>query len=413
DAKQTDARQDLVGHAVGVGAPVAPPAALDVGGEPDVRAYGQQGEQLEALKRSGQPGAGAPVGRQPRDVAAVDAHDSRVGPLQAADHVEQGGLAGTVRSDQPGHAPGGGIEVDVVQRQVATEAHRDTAHRQQRRGGAHRAAPAALASCRPRWASRRRTSSGVNGRSTPIHSKGSPSSPRSRCRSATAPATTITPTTASANRHLSITPASTARTRPPSATASAASTTRAWRSGANRTSTSGTTPLGFWPSPRPMRPGRTRPMFSNQANDADTSGMPYSTRPANSAPPALPMPPTTTSSSNGRLSKKLNRSGLIVPSVPPYNAPPTPAIAADSVNTSSFVVRRFIPSIAHAAGLSFIASRRSPKLLRRMATTASAQTQNMTASTTSSAFSLDGSTSGTRNRCTGTVPSSNSRMCTG
>ena len=120
------------------------------------------------------------------------------------------------------------------------------------------------------------------------------------------------------------------------------------------------------------------------------------------------MPPTTASSSNGKLSKNVNLSGVTVPSDPPYSAPPTPAIAADSENTSNFVARMFMPNIAQAAGLSLIASRRSPKELRRMATTTRAQRQKTTASTTSSAFSLDGSTKGTCSRATGTDPTSKS-----
>ena len=38
------------------------------------------------------------------------------------------------------------------------------------------------------------------------------------------------------------------------------------RSGWNRSATSGTTPFGFLPSPMPMAPGSTRPMFANHSD---------------------------------------------------------------------------------------------------------------------------------------------------
>ena len=40
--------------------------------------------------------------------------------------------------------------------------------------------------------------------------------------------------------------------------------------------------------------------------------------------------------------------------------PPSPAIAAEIMNTESFSLIRFWPSVAAAAGLSFIAVRRRP-----------------------------------------------------
>ena len=43
---------------------------------------------------------GTPVGRQPRDVAAVDEHDAGVRPLEAGDQAERRRLAAAGRAEQ-------------------------------------------------------------------------------------------------------------------------------------------------------------------------------------------------------------------------------------------------------------------------------------------------------------------------
>ena len=49
--------------------------------------------------------------------------------------------------------------------------------------------------------------------------------------------------------------------------------------------------------------------------------------------------------------------------------PPTPARAAEKAKTATSDARPFMPSVAQAAGLSFMASRRCPNSDRRTATT--------------------------------------------
>ena len=46
-------------------------------------------------------------------------------------------------------------------------------------------------------------------------------------------------------------------------------------------------------------------------------------------------------------------------------------MAAESVNTPSVLARMFMPRVAHAAGLSFMARSRWPNSLRRTQTTSS------------------------------------------
>ena len=82
--------------------------------------------------------------------------------------------------------------------------------------------------------------------------------------------------------------------------------------------------------------------------------------PANSAPPMRPIPPTTPSMKIGRPCVKLQSVDDVVEFTMPNYAPPSPAIPAESANTASFVLVRFIPTVAHAASLSFIASSRRP-----------------------------------------------------
>ena len=71
------------------------------------------------------------------------------------------------------------------------------------------------------------------------------------------------------------------------------------------------------------------------------------------------MPATTVSMSSDRLRKMSKRSRLAEP-IRVIRAPPTPAMAADSMNTDSFSVTMLWPSVAEAAGLSFMAVSRRP-----------------------------------------------------
>ena len=57
----------------------------------------------------------------------------------------------------------------------------------------------------------------------------------------------------------------------------------------------------------------------------------------------------------------------------PSSAPPKPAIAAEIAKTATLVENRFTPSVAHAAGLSCIATRRRPNAPRRSSDDAEAE----------------------------------------
>ena len=76
-------------------------------------------------------------------------------------------------------------------------------------------------------------------------------------------------------------------------------------------------PFGLRPSVMPNVPGSTRLTFSNHGATSTSSGRPPIMMPATSAPAALPMPPTTPSSSSGRLCTKAKFCGLAAPSAPP------------------------------------------------------------------------------------------------
>ncbi len=61
----------------------------------------QAAEHAGFLRQIADAQAGAAIHRQARDVGAVQADLPGVGPHQADDHIERGGLAGAVRAQQP------------------------------------------------------------------------------------------------------------------------------------------------------------------------------------------------------------------------------------------------------------------------------------------------------------------------
>ena len=92
----------------------------------------QRPERLQALEGAAHPAPRAAVHRQPGDRAAVEADRAVVGLLETADHVEAGGLAGTVGTDQAGDPAGLGDEARVVDRGHPAELDDDVVNLEQR-----------------------------------------------------------------------------------------------------------------------------------------------------------------------------------------------------------------------------------------------------------------------------------------
>src|SRR5947209_1664329 len=93
-----------------------PPRLRRLGGYLEVLEDGHAGEDLEPLERAPDPQRRPSVSREVRDIAAVETHDPAIGEIEAGKRVEQCRLAGTVRSDEGGHATLGHHEADTVQR---------------------------------------------------------------------------------------------------------------------------------------------------------------------------------------------------------------------------------------------------------------------------------------------------------
>src|SRR5438034_2563038 len=113
----------------------------------DVVLHGNLAERSRELERAGDAPAADLVRAIPRDVLVLEQHLTGRG-LEAADYVEQGGLAGAVRSDEPEHLAALDGEMDAIQSLDAPEALADPprleqdAHYGQRRWLASRAPPA-------------------------------------------------------------------------------------------------------------------------------------------------------------------------------------------------------------------------------------------------------------------------------
>jgi hypothetical protein len=101
-----------------------------------VVAHAELAEQRDVLERAADAQACHAVARQPGQPGAVERDMASAGPIEAADAVEQRGLAGPVGTDQAADLVAPDIEGDAVQRHHAAEAHGDVAHTQQgRRAG--------------------------------------------------------------------------------------------------------------------------------------------------------------------------------------------------------------------------------------------------------------------------------------
>ena len=72
------------------------------------------------------------MGRELEEVVAVEGHRAGGGVVDPADDVEQGGLAGAVRSDQATDLARFDVEGQIAQGDDASEPHRDVTYIQQR-----------------------------------------------------------------------------------------------------------------------------------------------------------------------------------------------------------------------------------------------------------------------------------------
>ena len=84
------------------------------------------GENADILEAARHAEAGAGMGGQGGDVAAVQADAARCRRHQAADQVEHRGLAGAVRADQGVDAAGIDREIDGIDRDQSGEMHAQT-----------------------------------------------------------------------------------------------------------------------------------------------------------------------------------------------------------------------------------------------------------------------------------------------
>ena len=124
------AQADTVDHSLGEGphvGVVAGPSTSDVRGHPDVLTHGQHREQLELLERPCEAASCPLVQARTRHVPAVDGDGATCGCDQPGDGVEEGGLAGSVGSDQPGDLTRGCRYGNPTQGLMASELHRDVA----------------------------------------------------------------------------------------------------------------------------------------------------------------------------------------------------------------------------------------------------------------------------------------------
>src|SRR6267378_3392560 len=124
---QAEALEQRHHRAVHVGPPPerGRPAGLGrarLGGHAHVVEHGDLREDVGDLERLGQAEAVHALGRQPRDVLAPEADASGVRREQPRDDVEEGGLAGAVRSDHREDLAGLDAEAHVRQRGQRREA---------------------------------------------------------------------------------------------------------------------------------------------------------------------------------------------------------------------------------------------------------------------------------------------------
>src|SRR5262249_42330118 len=140
----------------------AAPRVANLARDAQVVAHGEVGEQFETLECARHTEPRALVRVETADVTSVERDSAVCGGDHAPDHVEQRGLPGSVRPDQPRDLTGGNVEIDRRECEVTAEADGHLFHRKQ----VHSAAP------NPTARSIASRSEGVKARSIPTHSNG-------------------------------------------------------------------------------------------------------------------------------------------------------------------------------------------------------------------------------------------------
>ena len=103
--------------AAGAGQGIARP----LGADHHVLQRGHRAEQPDILKRPPQPRGGPQMRRHVGDVGAVEHHLAGGGLVEAGQHVQRRGLAGTVRPDQGMDTAPPDLDIDIVDRFQAAE----------------------------------------------------------------------------------------------------------------------------------------------------------------------------------------------------------------------------------------------------------------------------------------------------
>ena len=91
----------------------------DVGAEQDVLAHGHVGEERVGLRHLGDAAAQDVGGGTVVDALAIEVDLATPRRQQAADRLQDRGLAGTVRPDDAGHRPPGDADLDALQHVAA------------------------------------------------------------------------------------------------------------------------------------------------------------------------------------------------------------------------------------------------------------------------------------------------------
>ena len=172
----------VVGAQAGCAEQRAEPAAT--GRQGDVLLHAQAAEKLRGLVGAGDAGAGDPPGAAPAQRLRAEGERSGAGAVVAAQHVEGGGLAGAVRSDERGDPRRRCRHRQRVDGAQAAELHRQRRRFQPQARPRREARPETSAS-----RARRRPSPATSG-----GGRGAAGRPRRRARSR-APTSSIAPNT--------------------------------------------------------------------------------------------------------------------------------------------------------------------------------------------------------------------------